>query len=393
MPQNTVNKELVDQFVLHQVRTVRLANAIARQYREALRAADTTLMRAIKRRIRWIAARGGEQGSDFTLKRLRANLVAVRKAHVVAYRKASREMRAAVERAAKVEGQLLPQLVSGAFEVVVGESFLLPPVAASIAQQVVTRQAFEGGVLQTWIDDLAKSQAKRVERELRKGLAAGESWEELATRLNGKPVRRKGKIVRKVVDGRSRILYRGGALRIGRRHAETIARTAVNATMNGVRAAWMQESGSVLRGVTWLATLDARTTPLCISRDKHVYSIPDHQPLDGGPPWGAGPGRLHFQCRSTQAPALKSLAELEAATGKKLNLPDAKRRAVDGLYPGGTTYRDWLLRQNAKVQKEVLGVRRYRLLRDGKVKLPELFTDNGELFTLDRFAGLLRGAA
>ena len=56
---------------------------------------------------------------------------------------------------------------------------------------------------------------------------------------------------------------------------------------------------------------------------------------------------------------------------------------MDGQLPAHTSYAEWLARQPYARQEQVLGVTRAQMLRDGKITVPEMFSDAGEYLTLD----------
>lgn len=122
---------------------------------------------------------------------------------------------------------------------------------------------------------------------------------------------------------------------------------------------------------------------MCRVRDGHTYSTEKHKPLDGGPPWGAGPGQLHFSCRSVSVPVLKSWREL----GLKDPSP-ATRASMDGAVPAEMNYAEWLAKQPMERVEEILGPIRARLYKKGGLKLAQFSNDKGTLYTLDELRKL-----
>jgi len=60
--------------------------------------------------------------------------------------------------------------------------------------------------------------------------------------------------------------------------------------------------------------------------------------------------------------------------------PDDTRAAMDGPEKASTSYADWLAKQDAETQKDILGAARYELYKGG---LPIThFVDNGRILTL-----------
>jgi hypothetical protein len=57
---------------------------------------------------------------------------------------------------------------------------------------------------------------------------------------------------------------------------------------------------------------------------------------------------------------------------------------MDGQLPAETTYADWLKKQSAARQDEVLGPTRAKLMRDGNLPLERMYSQNGRYLTLDQ---------
>lgn len=88
---------------------------------------------------------------------------------------------------------------------------------------------------------------------------------------------------------------------------------------------------------------------------------------------------FHWGCRSTMVPVLKA----EYAR----DIPGSTRpsKGADGVEPvnSKTSYPEWLARQPASFQKDVLGRTRYELFSKGKLDIDK-FVDNGRTLTLDQ---------
>lgn len=63
---------------------------------------------------------------------------------------------------------------------------------------------------------------------------------------------------------------------------------------------------------------------------------------------------------------------------------DAWAAEIIGLTPSNVTYQDWIKRQPAKFQDEVLGPTRARLFRDGGVSLDKFVDASGRQYNLDQ---------
>ena len=114
----------------------------------------------------------------------------------------------------------------------------------------------------------------------------------------------------------------------------------------------------------------------CQIRDGKLYTI-DNKPIDHKVPWLSGPGQLHWNCRSTSAPIIKGWDELG------LKLPIGQRASMNGAVPADVTYKQWLVRQPASRQDQILGPVRGALLREGKLEIDRFWTDRGAFLTLN----------
>jgi SPP1 gp7 family putative phage head morphogenesis protein len=152
------------------------------------------------------------------------------------------------------------------------------------------------------------------------------------------------------------------AMDTARRNLETLARSAVTHVTEYTAAAFYALNNDIVKQLVWLSVLDSRTSPPCIARSGKRYSADaEHRPIGHSYPWGAGPGRLHYNCRSTFAPLV---------AGEKPPNPDR--------------YADWLKRQTAATQDEVLGPTRGVLYRAGKVPVEGFVNNKGRMLNLEQ---------
>jgi len=202
---------------------------------------------------------------------------------------------------------------------------------------ILTARPFEGKFLNTWWNDLSKGIKTRTKQQLQIGLANGESTQALTRRML--PVLDKS-----------------------RRDVSTIVRTAVNHTGTQARELTYKENEDVIKAVQWLATLDGRTTLICISLDGKQF------PVDSGerPP-------AHMNCRSIVTPVVKSWKELGI---KKDELSASTRASMNGQVPDKVNYPEWLKDQSKEFQNTVLGVKRAKLWRKGEYKIDQFLTDD-----------------
>lgn len=217
-------------------------------------------------------------------------------------------------------------------------------------RSIVSSEPFSGDVLSGWWVKLAQGTQAVISREISTGLSAGETVDQIVRRLRGE-------------DG-----Y-GGAFGYTRRGAESIVRTAATHVSAEARDATYAENADIVKGWQFVATLDARTTLVCMEADGKEYGV--NEATSKMPP-------LHFNCRSTTVPVLKSWKELGIPL--KESTPST-RASLDGQVAEGTTYPEWLKRQPNAVQNEVLGKGRADLFRGG-LTIDRFVDDQGRPLTL-----------
>lgn len=220
---------------------------------------------------------------------------------------------------------------------------------------LVETQPFEGRVLKDWWGGVAADAQVRIDDVVREGVASGRTTPEIMARITGDEG---------VGDAPFRAL---------RRNAEAVVRTATQEVSTAARMETYRENDDLVKGWQFVATLDARTTLICASEDGKVYPVGEGRP----PP-------LHFGCRSTTVPVMKSFAELGFAG---IDVPAGSRASMDGEVAEKTTYDEWLRGQPRAVQDEALGPERAALFRGG-LKI-ERFVDAGlRPLTLDELRAL-----
>lgn len=361
----SANEALRDALIRHQVALQRYSSGEVREILALLDDTQADLEALLVRRLQAIA--DGRVRSAAVTDRLRKLLANIRTMRLAAYRAAGRKLTADLLELGAYEVDFQARTIAAAAPV---QLSLGLTTALEQVGDIVRSRPFQGLILRDWVADLADQELRAVERAISLGMAEGEGIPE---------------IVRRIVGSRRSGI--AGVLDISRRHAETWVRTAVSHTANETRDALYAGNADIVKALQWLSTLDTRTTAGCIDRDGHTYSLDGHEPLDGGPPWGAGPGRRHPKCRSTSVPVLRSWREMGIDLDEA---PAGTRASMDGQVPAKTTYREWLQRQPASVQDEVLGVTRAKAMRAGRVQWDALFTPRGE-FRSVRELGLAEG--
>lgn len=195
--------------------------------------------------------------------------------------------------------------------------------------------------------------------QMRIGFLSGESVTELARRVRGYPI------------------GFGGIMRPTQAQAESLVRTSIQTISGQVRVSTIEANSDLTKGYIHDSTLDTRTTPVCRARDQLKWNN-DREPVGHNFPFRVPP--LHWGCRSTLLPWLKSWEELGSKI--KVQIPEKTRASMNGQVPATLNYSEWLKKQSATQQKQVLGVWRYEQFKKGNLTLQAMVNPLGEPLTI-----------
>jgi SPP1 gp7 family putative phage head morphogenesis protein len=336
-----VSDEVADRIIRHMLNLERFKShegaKVVRMMREHV---VPGLTERLERRLKWIATRGVDKGVHST-KRLR-DLVQFSRDYVKAgarrlYNELSGDMKALAVQEAGFTADALKTAVPEQLPL----EFVRPP--NNLLRSIVTSQPMQGRIMRDWFDKIASNTQDAIIRELNVGIAGGETVPQMMRRVRE-------------------------ATGMMTRQATTIVRTATNHVSNAARHATYEENSDVVKGWKFSATLDTRTTPTCMAEDGKVYALGKGQK----PP-------LHYNCRSTTVPVLKSWEELGIDAKEA---PEGTRASMGGQVPRNLTYGKWLKTQTEAVQIEALGRKRAKLFRQGKVTVKGLVNRQGKPLTL-----------
>lgn len=152
--------------------------------------------------------------------------------------------------------------------------------------------------------------------------------------------------------------YKDGALSLLGRNADAVVRTAVQHVAETVKQEIYAENDDLVEGYKWVSTLDNRTSTICRSLDgKEFRGVKSPKPP------------AHINCRSSTIPLLSKEFDWldEGATRAARSAETGKTVSVEA----DITYYDWLKRQPAGYQREVLGDTKYKLFTKGGMTAKE----------------------
>ena len=356
----TANAILLDRAVDHAIDELRFERGVVYRMIAVLNRADARLAAQLAEALLQLDA------ESFTVQRLEALLVSVRETNAAAYAAVFDALEPALRDLAEAEAAAQRAQLRAAVPPAVQLRFPIAGVSVEQVYAAALSRPFQGRLLREWAADLAESRLRQVREAIRAGYMAGETTADIIRKIRGTKALR----------------FEDGILARPRRELATVVQTALSHTAQTARSASYAANADLVKALRWVSTLDSRTSPMCRARDGLLYSADDkHRPQGHKVPWGAGPGRLHFNCRSVSVPVLKSWRELGFDADE---LPASTRASMDGQVPAELNYRQWLARQSAQRQDEILGPERGKLLRAGKVTVEQFTDDKGRWLTLEQ---------
>lgn len=191
------------------------------------------------------------------------------------------------------------------------------------------------------LDQFGTKKAAEIIGEIQIGSALGETSQQIGSRLTS-------------------------AHQMQQDQASALVRTMTNHVASSARMQVMGANDDILDGWRAIATLDGKTSPFCRQVDQKVF------PFDAPKP------PFHWNCRTSTVPVLKAeyAREIKGSTRPAVG-PDGAE-----LVSSKTTYQEWLSRQPASFQRDVLGPNRYELFTKGELTLDKFVDDNGKTLTL-----------
>lgn len=355
----TVNETLEDEEIAHAVSLQQYSNGVVRRIIAALNRADARLAAALAEALERMPA------SKYTVERLEALLASVREINAEAYAQVAQELTQDLQELADYETQWQFDL----FEKVLPEPVQVRyPVARITAQQAYAAamsRPFQGRLLRDWVDTVEADRMTKIRNVIRAGYVDGKTTDQIVREIRGTRAN----------------AYADGFLQRPRKDLESVVRTAISHVAATARNEFNSANSEILKAERWVSTLDSKTSATCRIRDHLQYTVETHKPIGHKIPWLEGPGKIHWQCRSTSSPVTKSWRELGIPLDE---MTPTERASMDGQVPAETTYSEWLERQSAERQEQVLGVERAKLYRQGGMELSDFYSERGVWLTLDQ---------
>lgn len=363
-----VNDDIADALTRHQIGLQRLSNATVRKIIALLEQSDERIQARLMR----------SDMSAMNRQRQERLLADIREILDSVYQDATGQLQIDLEALADYEGDYQLDMFRAQIPAEVDIGLTRPSANQIIA--ATNARPFQGRVLREWYKKLADDAKARFRTTIRMGIVEQRTNAQIVADLYGE-------------DGV------GGAVNIDRRAATTVVRTAVNHTATVARERVYSSNSRLIKGVQWLSTLDLRTSERCRGADGAVAWLQGYSRSDfprgtrflADVPSFTNESRppAHYNCRSSTTPVLKSFQDL-GLSGPDLS--PTTRASMNGQVAADQTYSDWLRKQPADVQDEVLGKRKGALFRRGEITLDRFIAEDGDELTLDELRTRERAA-
>lgn len=343
----SINDQLADLLTDHQVDLLRIATDSQRKIAALLTELEHDIINQLNR----------SDLTDVGVRRLNNLLVNVRERIAESF--------AAI---ADAHGETMLDLVrteAGSVASMLNSTFGVDLVAGTLpiaaARSLVTNMLVMGAPSAEWWSRQAGDLAFRFASQVRLGMLAGETNQQIVARIIG-------------------TRDTPGLLDLSQRNARALVQTSVQTGANAARFDTYKRNADIIKAVQQLSTLDNHTTDICIAYDKQTWD------LDGNPigktklPFNGGPPR-HWNCRSVLVPVTKSWREL--GVDVREDMPEGTRASMDGQVAADTSFEQWFSRKSAVQQDEILGAGKAELFRQGKISMTDLLDQRGRPLTLE----------
>ena len=353
----TVNALLGSEHIAHAVSLEQYKLGVVRRIIAQLNRSDASLAAALTEALEQMPA------ESFTVERLELLLDEVRSINAQAYAQVSKALQADLKELAGYESNWQQNLFQNVLPQPVQLRFPVAGISGEQTYAAAMSRPFQGRLLRDWAANIEADRMVKVRNAVRTGYLEGKTTEQIVRSIRGTRV-----------NG-----YTDGFLERPRKDLAAIIRTAVSHTAATARQEFSKANEEILKAERWISTLDDGTSAPCRIRDQLQYEVLTHKPIKHHIPWLQGPGRLHFNCRSTSSPVTKSWRELGIPIDE---MTPGQRASMDGTVPAEMNYSAWLSTQSDERKAQVLGRERYKLYRDGKHTLEDFYSPSGEWLTL-----------
>ncbi len=250
----------------------------------------------------------------------------------------------------------------------------------------VLTASYDGHKLPTWVNRLAKDKSKRIERQIRTVSVDGGSPSKVATSAKR-------------------------AIRTANSNNQAVTKAYVNQSVNFSRDDVYTTNDDKVEQILWSSILDGGTTLTCGVRSNKRYDAKTKEPIGHNNEWGAGPGLIHWGCRSLGIPVDKDdvitsgtgkgfvvgsgsrtaigaekgyeRGDNKTAQGKRFKIPSKNNALERETVSGKTDYETWLKRQPKAFVEDAIGVTKADAFLSGKATLGDFVVQRDISFAVN----------
>lgn len=370
----TANEQFLDAMIRHQIYLMRLSGKVRNDIFKILEATEVDMRNEILRRLK----KTGDGLSPSNVRKMRALIKVLKAMRQKAWKQSEAIWIDEMMELAKSE----PAFVAGLTKTVSPVTLVMDLPTERQLRAIVTSKPFEGRTLRAWARSLATTDLRRIEDQIKIGLVQNLTNSQIARRV-------------------------AQSANLTRNNAAAITRTAVNHVANQAKQEFFKANPLTYAKEMYVATLDGVTTAICQSLDGKIFET--------------GKGRIppiHFNCRSIRVAILndkilgsrpmKPVTEqgLLREFTKKEGIPNVtsrgalprgyrttfdkfgrqRTRELVGRVPADVNYQDFLKRQPASFQNDVLGNTKGQLFRRGGLTVDNFVNRIGDELTLSQLA-------
>lgn len=305
--------------------------------------------------------------ATFTVERMESLIQSVCQVNADAYKQIGRQLSAEMATTAAYESAFQAAMLEGVLPNSVFVRFGVAAVNADQIYAAAIARPFQGRLLSGWASKVEADRMALIREQIRQGYVQNETTDQIVRRIRGTRAEK----------------YTDGIINRSRKELQGVVHTALSHTAAVAREQFYEANSDLIAAQIWTSTLDLRTSvDYCIPRDGKQYTNgKEPKPIGHSLPWVGGPGRIHFRCRSCSRPRLKTFRELG------IELDDfsiSDRASMDGAVGGDLTYVEWLKKQSAARQDEVVGPKRGAMMRAGEIPFDSFYTPRGRWVTLQQ---------
>lgn len=360
--------KVADRFTMHDVNLSRFETGEREKIRRMLNGLRDQLSAKLDQHV-------AEDGMTYSRSRLQ-NLFKVTDLTIEnTYAKIAKTHDDSMMKLAEVSSEKAAELVNRT----VGVSLMNVGVPESVLKAMVNDDISLGLPAKEWWKGQSVRLRQRFQNTIRQGVFAGETLSDLRRR----------------VRGRQENGFKDGIMSATTRDADALIRTSVQSIAQSARMETFKANDDVIKGVQWLSTLDMRTSEICMALSGCAWDLEGNVLPDSAADMDfPGPPPVHFQCRSSLLPVVKSYGDLirdakgDDALAEKMDkaeskIPKSTQASMDGQVSSNLTYTDWLENQSEETQRHVLGDGKWELWQADEIKLTDLIDQSGRPLTLD----------